>query len=595
MLKIALGQMEITPGHPSLNAQKMLSMINKAKQQNAHLIIFPEMSIPGSLLGDISEQQAFLRDCEEFGKKIIEASEGIAVIFGNVAVDWRETAYNNHSPRKYNACFAAQNGSLVFPDSSEYNFCSTDKDLLNQFTLNLNGKNIKITCLIGEPTHSAPHTSPRPDLFINIASSVFEPERKKSRNRFFQEYSKNLKIPFIHVNSIGLQNNGKTFFVFDGFSSIHNFDGALTHYCQQFQEEMAVFELDLENRDVAKEMPVLEDSNIAGIFHAINYAIPKFLNSIKQNKVVIGASGGIDSAVNAALYVKAIGAENVLLVNMPSKFNSSTTKNAAKELADNLGCLYAVMPIDNSVENTVSQISKTPVICLSKGTEFYLSLTPFMIENIQARDRSSRLLAGVAAAFDAVFTCNANKSEMSVGYSTLYGDQAGFFAVLADLWKHQVYELANFLNQSVYGRQVIPQVSIDLIPSAELSYNQNVDKGQGDPFIYPYHDYLFRAFIEDSARPAPEDFLRWYIEGVLEEKIGCEKGLVNQIFKTGEEFVADLEKWWTFHTAISVAKRVQSPPVLSLSRRAYGSAFGESQNGTYYTQNYFRLKMLITK
>jgi NAD+ synthase (glutamine-hydrolysing) len=278
---------------------------------------------------------------------------------------------------------------------------------------------------------------------------------------------------------------------------------------------------------------------------------------------------------------------------MPSKFNSTTTKNAAQELAGNLGCLYTVMPIDTSVENTISQINCTPVVCQNTKTEFNLTLTPFMTENIQARDRSSRLLAAAAAAFGAVFTCNANKSEMTVGYSTLYGDHAGFFAVIADLWKHQVYDLANYLNKSVYREDVIPKISLTLVPSAELSLSQNVDKGQGDPFIYPYHDYLFRAFAEDSIKPSPEDFMRWYLEGVLEEKIGCKKGIVNQIFKNGLQFTADLEKWWTLYTSLGIAKRIQAPPIFALSQSPYCSDGLEPQNGTYYTKEYFRLKKLV--
>jgi NAD+ synthase (glutamine-hydrolysing) len=248
------------------------------------------------------------------------------------------------------------------------------------------------------------------------------------------------------------------------------------------------------------------------------------------------------------------------------------------------------MPIDASVASTVAQINETPV--KGQAADFHLALTPFMTENIQARDRSSRLLAGIAAAFGAVFTCNANKSELTIGYSTLYGDMAGFFAVTADLWKYQVYELARYLNEAVYKKEVIPRASLDLVPSAELSFKQNVDQGLGDPLVYPYHDHLFKAFLEDAARPAPADILAWYLDGSLEEKIGCEKGLVKKIFKNSAEFMADLEKWWSLYTGFGVAKRLQGPPLLALSPRAYGFDYPEAQNGVYYTQEYLRLKKL---
>lgn len=180
---------------------------------------------------------------------------------------------------------------------------------------------------------------------------------------------------------------------------------------------------------------------------------------------------------------------------MPSCYNSDMTKSLAKELADNIGCLYTVIPVQDSLELTRKQFSET-ILHQGQADKGHLALTSFIEENIQARDRSSRILSAAAAAFGGVFTCNANKAETSVGYATLYGDSAGYLAATADLWKHQVYELAHYLNDKVFGREVVPQGSIDIVPSAELSNKQDVTKGQGDPLIYPYHDYLFAAFVE---------------------------------------------------------------------------------------------------
>ena len=218
-----------------------------------------------------------------------------------------------------------------------------------------------------------------------------------------------------------------------------------------------------------------------------------------------------------------------------------------------------------------------------------LQLTSFIEENIQARDRSSRILAAAAAAFGGVFTCNANKAESAVGYATLYGDSAGFLAATADLWKHQVYDLARYLNTAVFKREVVPQGSIDIIPSAELSANQDIDKGQGDPIIYPYHDYLFAAFIEQWNRATPEQILTWYAEGTLEEHLGCAVKVAD-IFPTAKEFIADLEKWWNLIAGFAVAKRIQSPPLLSVSRRSFGNDLREAQLKPYYTTKYMVLK-----
>ncbi|MBR3051685.1 MAG: NAD(+) synthase, partial [Selenomonadaceae bacterium] len=291
---------------------------------------------------------------------------------------------------------------------------------------------------------------------------------------------------------------------------------------------------------------------------------------------VIGVSGGIDSAVAAALYTKICGAENVYLVNMPSKFNSATTKNLSEQLAKNLGCKYFVVPIQESVDWTVKQLE-------SVGLE----VSDFVKENIQARDRSARILAAIAASVGGGFTCNANKAESTVGYATLYGDATGFLSALADLWKFQVYDLARYMNEKIFCREVIPQGIIDIVPSAELSTAQNVDEGKGDPLKYPYHDYLFRAFAERHL--TPEDILNWYAEKVLEENIGCAAGLVEKYFPTAADFIADLERWWKQFTGISVAKRIQSPPILAVTENPYG-ARAESQNCIHFTKKYLELK-----
>ena len=147
--------------------------------------------------------------------------------------------------------------------------------------------------------------------------------------------------------------------------------------------------------------------------------------------------------------------------------------------------------------------------------------------------------------------------------------------------------MAHYLNDEIYGREVIPQGIIDIVPSAELSDAQNVDEGKGDPLHYDYHDYLFRAFVEKKL--TPEDILQFYIDENLEENIGCRAGLVQKYFPMAEDFVADLEKWWKQFQGIAVAKRIQAPPIIAVSSRPFGS-FNESQNPPHFTKKYFDLK-----
>ena len=420
----------------------------------------------------------------------------------------------------------------------------------------------------------------------------------------------------VYINCVGIQDNGKTIYTFDGKSCIYDKVGNQVDVLRNqknvdyysFNEACQTFEIDT-NAEFGKMLGFRDDTE--KLYRAIKYGTQKFMERMGINKVVIGVSGGIDSAVVAVIMSQILPKENILLVNMPSRYNSDLTKNAAKKLAENIGCKYVVTPIEKSVELTDSQIDFDLGKTIEKGigkdgvpfaieTYHHEGLTPFMLENVQARDRSSRVLAAWAAAFKGVFTCNANKSEMTVGYSTLYGDLSGFLAPIADLWKIQVYELARYLN--CHLGCIIPQESIDVVPSAELSNDQDVTKGKGDPIKYFYHDHLFASWVERWDRATPEDILTWYINGTLEKEIGynwkpgceiSEMTIKGNVFKTDREFVEDLEKWWNCYQGLAVAKRIQAPPVLAVSRRSFGFDHREAQVGITYTAKYFELKKKI--
>lgn len=626
-MKIALSQFEIIPSMPSDNSARMIKFIEEAKNNKVDMIIFPELAISGYLIGDMWESESFIRECEELGEEIIKASKDIFVIFGNVAVDRNKKNFDGRV-RKYNALFLAKDGKLIknpyskipypfiiktlLPNYKEFEdtrhfFSLKDlifenaldnfdlKEYFNPVEININGEKINLGLTICEDAWSSNYNlSPidilneKTDLFINISSSPYTLIKDTKRHKMYSDISKKYNKPLIYVNNVGIQNNGKTVYTFDGGSSAYDNNGNIIFASNRYEERLYYIEMNLTKKEFPKAIKINEENEYKLIYDTIIYGIRKFMKSIGINKVVIGISGGIDSALSSAVYVNAIGKDNVLLVNMPSKFNSNTTKNLAKTLAENLGCAYMVVPIQESVDFTIKQIETCKII--KDGEESFLKVSSFIAENIQARDRSARILSGLAASFGGVFTCNANKTETMVGYSTLYGDGAGFFAALADLWKYQIYELAKYINKNIFKKEIIPEGSINIIPSAELSNAQAVDEGKGDPIKYDYHDYLFKTLMESWNRILPEDILQMYIDRVLEEKIGCEKGIIKKYFKSDLEFIEDLEKWWRQYMGMAISKRIQAPPILAISRRAFGFGNRESQNRVYYTSKYLYLK-----
>jgi NAD+ synthase (glutamine-hydrolysing) len=309
---------------------------------------------------------------------------------------------------------------------------------------------------------------------------------------------------------------------------------------------------------------------MAEVRKALVYMLSENLKRWGIERVVIGASGGIDSAVSAVLYTEALGADRVFLVNMPTRFNSKTTRNAAKDLADNLGCPYLEAPITDTIDVFCRGLSSLSF----ERSSASLKVEGIHYENLQARTRSATFLATIASVLNAAFTCNGNKSEVMTGYCTLYGDTCGIVCALGDLWKTQVYELAREMNKE---REIIPETSILIPASAELSDAQNVDEGKGDPIVYAYHDKLFSFWMERWNRNSLEDSIEALKDGSLYEKLSISKDFFDSLFKSYEDAIADMKYWWERYKGIALAKRIQMPPVLCVACRAFGSDLRESQ------------------
>ena len=618
-VRTRLVQMEVVPGAPRTNVQRMLAALAQARADNVALVVFPELAIPGGLIGDAWERTAFLRECEAGGEELRAASQGLVAVFGNVGVDW--TRHNEDGRvRKYNALFFAEDGRWLAPeatglpfvvktlqpnyrefDDSRHFFDTRQLAAEQRVPLEaliapvVTDRAGKLGGLLCEDAWDGDYAvapgkilaTKGAERLIVASCSPFTRGKPSKRFRVCRALAQATQLPLLYVNNVGVQDIGKTVYAFDGGSGFYDAAGQVTEGLPAFEAGQLTLDVPAGATPFGQAETTASGDDVAHVAQAILHGTAGFMRRLGVTRVVIGVSGGIDSAVMAALYARLVAPENLLLVSMPGPYTSETTRRLAHRLAENLGSRFVELPIDASVELTRRQFAD-----LSAGDGAACGLPPLSdgaLENVQARDRGSRLLSAAAAAFGGVITCNANKSEITIGYGTLYGDILGWLAAIGDLWKGEVYELGQHLNAVIYGCEAIPREIFDIMPSAELSAAQAVEQGLGDPLNYPYHDCLFRAWVERWERATPEEALEWYLAGDLERQIGY-SGRVSALFPDAASFIADLERWWNLHQGLAVAKRMQAPPILAVSRRAFGFDLREAQLGPHYTERYHILR-----
>lgn len=567
-MTIAIAQMAVKPGAPAANAETMLSLIGQAQARGAELIVFPELALSGLLTGSLLRNASFIAECEEQGRRIAAAAS-LPVIYGNI----RQDAAGLH-----NAVFLAQQGEtrpLAAPVgksyiSGAYATFAADKEA-GVFQLNLEGRPCRIGVLLGDwRGGELPYAPSDIDLLI-------DPTNKPLRPDDLIEPQGLPGCAQLSLNSFGLQNSGKANYLMGGGSFFRDGRGRLLGRGASL--EAGLYFWSNEGGELA---PTLSGDKLLG--EALAVGVREFMLSIRSSTAVIGISGGIDSALAACVYSRALGPENVYLISMPSRFNSDQTKDLAAGMAKGLHTNFAVMPIQKGVDDLLASFYQYPVHTWDDRREA-LSFSDSVKENVQARERC-RILAAAAAAVGGVFTCNGNKAELSAGYATFYGDLAGAFAAQADLWKHQVYRAAS------YFQTLFPQAPLEAIaairPSAELSEKHDVTKGLGDPLVYPYHDHLLAYWVEQDADLY--DSLLHFEKGDLDQTIGCAEGLSSQLFPGAAHFIEDAEYWWRMYRGMSVAKRIQAPPLLALSQRPFGEEKPESQGPVYHSAAYLKLK-----
>ena len=632
--------MEVRAGRPDLNVRSMLRFIERAREAGAAIIAFPEMSIPGYILGDVWEIDALVEDYESWSAEIRDASRGIAVMFGNVAID-RGAIGEDGRVRKLNAAWVCHDGRFlertglpaplphgVHPKTlhPNYRFFDDDRhfhslrkiaaetgsrirDWMIPYDIPTGSGVVRLGVQLCEDiwhqdyrdrhepldTLRAWHRAGA-DLVVNLSASPWTWQKNDKRNRVVREAMARAPVPFFYVNKVGAQNNGKNIMVFDGDTCGYRTDGTIADRAPPWREALLVLDgrcagaigsaaagAEPVRTGQGRNASAVSRSRFASAqteIEAIHDAIVTGLRHLDHvrghdNRYLIGVSGGIDSSVVACMLRIAFGPERVFAVNMPTRFNAGVTRENARALCAALDVDCLSCPIEDLYRALAARIRD--VEFTREGGEY----TRLVDENLQARIRGSDMLAGVAAKFGLVFTNNGNKTEVALGYATLYGDVNGAVAPIADLYKTQVFALARHLNEAVFGREVIPRNLIDgdTVPSAELSDAQDVTRGLGDPIKYGYHDALLRQMIE--YRRHPLDILEWYRTGELLGRIGWEEEKrFREYFPEPRAFVEDLE-WLERQVRVNCFKRIQAPPIVVLSKRAFGFDLRESQLPQY--------------
>ena len=618
-MKIALAQMRVIAGQPWKNFDKMRQFINQARENGCHIIAFPEMCVGGYLLADRWTEDSWCYHLAAFNDRIRELSDNIIVIYGNILID--NTRKNKDGRiRKYNAGFAFHNlkplpraGALpegaaiksLLPnyrifDDERYFYSLTEyahdtntqiEDLLQPFQATIEGQVIRFGVEIcedlwfndyrykGKPLNISKYLIENGARFIfNISSSPWTYGKDHARNNRIQESFKDASrfVPFYYVNCTGVQNNGKNIVVFDGDSTIYNEKAKVVRTCSEpFTEELLIHDTNSALKPVKKEPLAAVKAKYLAVTEGIR-GMDEIMGN-DQFPYVVGVSGGIDSALTACLLSQAAGSKRVVAINLPTRYNSQITREIAANLTGKLGITMHCIPIEEMV---------------NVNNKLLESFNPGELnrENIQAKIRGTSILSNIAGILNGVMTCNGNKLEIALGYTTLYGDVNGAIAPLGDLLKTEIFEMASFLNREIFAEEVIPWALIPdesfhfkVAPSAELKENQI------DPMKWGYHDALIRMFT-DYQKAGAETILKWYLDGELCKKLSIPESLLKRYgLDDPLVFVEDLE-WVICSIQRAVYKRIQSPPIIILSKSSYGYDIRESQLPVYYTDNYNELK-----
>lgn len=535
-MKIAIAQLNYHIGNFAENTSKIIEYIGKSKAGGAELVVFTELSVTGYYPHDLLERKEFIEQSEEALNQIAGHCIGIAAIVGGPRI--------NPEPRGkklFNSAFFMYDGAIqhvvnksllpTYDIFDEYRHFEPNKTFS---VFDFGGKKLAIT--ICEDLWDEQETqnefgreklyqlSPlkelsalNPDLVINISASPFSFNQENWRKNILVKNAIKYQLPIVYANQVGAQ----TELIFDGGSFYINEKGEIQEELNYFEEDFRIIDTETSTQNLQPKTEYIEK-----IYHALVLGIRDYFTKMGFKKATLGLSGGIDSALVLVLAVEALGKENVRVLLMPSRYSSDHSIEDALHLAKNLDVQYEIIPIQPMVDSFEQGLSDVFANLQSDIAE----------ENIQARTRGILLMA-ISNKFGNILLNTTNKSECAVGYGTLYGDMNGGLSVLGDVYKTDIFKMANWINRE---REIIPINTILKPPSAELRPDQK------DSDSLPDYDILDQILFD-------------YIELNLSPEEIIAKGFDSSTVLRTVKMVNTNEY-----------KRFQAPPILRISSKAFG-------------------------
>lgn len=492
-MKIAIAQINPVIGDFEFNSRLIKSFAAKAIKQGCDLAVFPELAITGYPPRDLLEKKDFIDTNLSYLSRLADEIRGIGVLCGFVD---KNTVNEGNS--LYNSAALFENGKILHKinkrllptydvfDESRYFEAGAECTPYNY-------KNKKIGITICEDAWNDSNNSPEKkkyhmnpvglmikngaNLLINISASPFHMGKQQFRWNMFGAIARKYKVPFIFANQVG----GNDSVLFDGTSAVFSTNGKIVALARDFEEDIIFYDTDRQSGTFLEEnMHPVSGCDTESVLKALIMGTRDYVKKCGFSKVVLGLSGGIDSALTAFIAARAIGPENVLTLFMPSAYTSKENYEDTGKLAENIGTKFEIIPIDSIFAEFLKLVSPSFKESEPEVTE----------QNIQARIRGTILMA-LSNRENRILLSTGNKSELAVGYCTLYGDMNGGLAVISDIPKTIVYEIAHFINRE---KEIIPANIIKKAPSAELKPDQT-DRDDLPP--YDLLDSILKGYIEE--------------------------------------------------------------------------------------------------